>query len=78
MFERHIELNKQYKTVKKELKELGWKSRKHGKKVRIYEKGLGWIDCHIDFIYFCVIYGKGNQLYNMIFDCFEQIRKQKD
>lgn len=78
MFERHIELNEQYKAVKKKLKELGWKFRKHGKKVRIYKKGIGHIDYYIDFIYLYVIQGRGNQLDNMIFNNFEQMKKERE
>lgn len=78
MYEKPIGLNEQYKVVKKELKKLGWEFRKFGKKVRIYQRGLGWWEYYIDFIYLYVIQGKGNQLDNMIFKSFEQMRKQKN
>ena len=51
MYEKPIGLNEQYKVVKKELKKLGWEFRKFGKKVRIYQRGLGWWEYYIDFIY---------------------------
>ena len=66
-----------YKIVKEELNKLGWKFKKVGDKVRIYDN-IGWIEWYIDFIYVCTLVNKDNQLNNMIFNRFKEMEDNYD